>query len=700
MATAETPSVRSLYDLPTYQRRLRHVRHISLKNLQCKSFKGKDITQLQVYFTLHVDRQLKEFYRSEIITGSLNPAWQSFDVGRFQDEIDIQRKAFYLLIWVRDGRKVDTLPYLLVDWHINLSGLVFFSEKLQRDKSLSISNTVMVGMFDKYFISPEKPIDTDQNVWLVEPGTTLRGSYNINSLYRIHTVLRAISQMQVSVKKVHTSIENKLLLSLEKSKKLSAREDLMLKVGLLKSELAWQMNKLQQQKDIHDNCCKTTSEKSGMLKMKFQELKKKMSQLEEKRKHYYQIRERYIKENYELLIRKKQLISELTTYIYPITEKNKHLCICGVHLPNSEQFQGQDDTMCSVALGYTCHLVEMMSQILDIPLRYPMNHNSSKSTIIDHIHSKLNEKDQTFPLYMKGKEKFQFNYGVFLLNKNISQMRFNCGLGTVDLRLTLPNIKSLLETRLGIKFDNHEGLRPRTDLKDNLSLPSTERAETSSSPVSGGRNGSRNDEIEELEQVINKQSVDGKSPPSVVNDGSMHVPLSELNVTQVDGHVEEPEEMFKPSEDAFFKLKTTTFNTESTENSSCGSFSEQTNDSNLYARNFSLSPSPGSLENNILLVNQSETKSANSETSPGSDDHSLNQSDTQCAINLETSPEPHDHTQNQSDTKSAAALKTSPVNQSEVLNCDNSLTTEANVPQIIDPLQNNGDMDSPEQTER
>lgn len=27
-----------------------------------------------------------------------------------------------------------------------------------------------------------------------------------------------------------------------------------------------------------------------------------------------------------------------------------------------------------------------------------------------------------FPLYAKGKEKFQFNYGVFLLNKNISQV--------------------------------------------------------------------------------------------------------------------------------------------------------------------------------------------------------------------------------------------------------------------------------------
>ena len=29
----------------------------------------------------------------------------------------------------------------------------------------------------------------------------------------------------------------------------------------------------------------------------------------------------------------------------------------------------------------------------------------------------------SFPLYSKGKERFQFSYGVYLLNKNIAQVR-------------------------------------------------------------------------------------------------------------------------------------------------------------------------------------------------------------------------------------------------------------------------------------
>lgn len=43
---------------------------------------------------------------------------------------------------------------------------------------------------------------------------------------------------------------------------LAAREDLVLKVGQLKAELAWQMNRLQHQKDVLDNCHKIKDEKS------------------------------------------------------------------------------------------------------------------------------------------------------------------------------------------------------------------------------------------------------------------------------------------------------------------------------------------------------------------------------------------------------------------------------------------------------
>ncbi|KAL4697303.1 hypothetical protein H8959_003001, partial [Pygathrix nigripes] len=60
-----------------------------------------------------------------------------------------------------------------------------------------------------------------------------------------------------------------------------------------------------------------------------------------------------------------------------------------------------------------------------------------------------------FPLYPKGGEKLQFDYGVYLLNKNIAQLRYQHGLGTPDLRQTLPNLKNFMEHGLMVRCDRH-----------------------------------------------------------------------------------------------------------------------------------------------------------------------------------------------------------------------------------------------------
>lgn len=49
-----------------------------------------------------------------------------------------------------------------------------------------------------------------------------------------------------------------------------------------------------------------------------------------------------------------------------------------------------------------------------------------------------------FPLFTRGRDKLQFNYAVYLLNKNIAQLRWYCGISTTDLRTTLPNLETLL----------------------------------------------------------------------------------------------------------------------------------------------------------------------------------------------------------------------------------------------------------------
>lgn len=73
---------------------------------------------------------------------------------------------------------------------------------------------------------------------------------------------------------------------------------------------------------------------------------------------------------------------------------NDRYFICDVHLPNSEDFDGKDDTSLSVALGFTAHMVQMISYIINIPLRYPIINLGSRSKIVDHIIDQLPVKNR------------------------------------------------------------------------------------------------------------------------------------------------------------------------------------------------------------------------------------------------------------------------------------------------------------------
>lgn len=495
----------NVFELPSYQRRLRHLKLVAVRNLKCQFQSGKELSELETFFCLHKDRDSKEFYQSERITASLNPSWQSFDISRYEDKINTTSQSLLVRVWVKNK----TTTRLLLDWMVDLNALEYLADKLQQDKGIKYApNTLIFGMFDHFFRAPEvKPVGVSvgdpgveadeekaakyqsvstQCFLKVEIASTKR-SYTASSLSRIYTVLRAIKQTQASVHKVRKSIEDKLLSSQETTRKRAEHEDLLLKREQLCAEVTWRTATVNKMKDQADQLHRSNQEQETTLKKNCEKLEEKWREQAEKKKDYNQTREKLIKESAQLFIRRKQLIRELATYIYPITEKKGLYYIANVCLPNSEDFQGKDENMIGVSLGYTCHLLMMISGILDIPLRYNMTHLVSKSVIRDHIHSRLEDKERDFPLYSKGKEQNLFRYGVFTLNKNISQMRFYLGMGIVDLRTTLMNIKTLLENRLGLKPESQTAqLRPTSEPGERQ-YSDFDKTDTRSSLASYGR---------------------------------------------------------------------------------------------------------------------------------------------------------------------------------------------------------------------
>lgn len=140
--------------------------------------------------------------------------------------------------------------------------------------------------------------------------------------------------------------------------------------------------------------------------------------------------------------RTRRMTSDLWD-IYPINEfpDRRGYSICDIHLPSSEHLEKHDGTMISVAIGYVGHLLLLLSEVLDITLRFPLKHLGSKSLIF------CSRRNQYFPLYVdsaKSREWVNFVYGMNLLNLDIMQIRTLYGLHTHEPDDTLANLHELM----------------------------------------------------------------------------------------------------------------------------------------------------------------------------------------------------------------------------------------------------------------
>ncbi|KAL8574210.1 hypothetical protein ACOMHN_066393 [Nucella lapillus] len=472
MALATNPgdftTVRSPYNLQTQQKRIRHLRSISVRNLHSGAPGNRPLSRLQCYFTLHAHVNGQAFYESEKITGSTNPSWQSFDISQYEDQINLAAKYIVVRVWVGQQENFQ----LLIAMEVHLSGLHFLTDKLQQLVVKQSPNMVIFGMLDKEFIFINKEQNRIRNlakrvsdldlpstllpaVVKVEKGS-VRNSYTTSALTRIQTILRAIKQMQTHARRYRRQIEDRLLASQENADKLEERENLHMSVSQLRQELLRRTTHLHQSQEKLHVVKEATKSSEESLQREKEQLSDHVGLLKEDNRDYIVKREQLVKENALLNLRRRQMLNELFSFIYPIREvseeEGNRYFINSVRLPHAEELQGQDDTMVAVGLGYSCHLTMKMAEILGLPLRHPVDNRGSKSVIYDQVHSKLADKDREFPLYSKGKDKNHFNYGVFLLNKNISQLRYQCSIPTLDLRQTLQNLLTLMH-KLGVRME-------------------------------------------------------------------------------------------------------------------------------------------------------------------------------------------------------------------------------------------------------
>ncbi|WFC98739.1 DNA replication initiation factor cdc45 [Malassezia yamatoensis] len=150
-------------------------------------------------------------------------------------------------------------------------------------------------------------------------------------------------------------------------------------------------------------------------------------------------------------------------FIYPIELVNARdllYSILGIDLPNGVATTDPKSgalihkkhlEQSAAALNYVAQIVLLLSFYLHTSLPYPMRPLAGRLTLLDTI--SVMKGPRRFGLYGKGTEPYRYEYGVFLLNKNLVRLMHAYHVPVLDLRNTLPNVKNLLMTLASIQQD-------------------------------------------------------------------------------------------------------------------------------------------------------------------------------------------------------------------------------------------------------
>lgn len=101
--------------------------------------------------------------------------------------------------------------------------------------------------------------------------------------------------------------------------------------------------------------------------------------------------------------------------IYPISivQGEDRYSIRGLRVPADIHAGGVGEDELSAALGFSCHLISLMSKYMGVQLRYRVIFNSSRSAIQDDAGAIL-------PLFQaRAVERDQLDYGVLMLHRNV-----------------------------------------------------------------------------------------------------------------------------------------------------------------------------------------------------------------------------------------------------------------------------------------
>lgn len=411
-----------------------------------------DSRMADTFFSMHCDGIDEPVYISEVVEKAMNPTFKSFDLSMCGPAVS-RRDNVTLRFWAKTA-KVDEW-FLLLEMQVWLRRLQYIGKTLESFWHPMPANCVVFQFADGVYASltdvpgtiveREKPKTLGWRAAAKTEGKE-RATSSYDALMKLANLDDCIQDALATREKLEGQINELIERNQGSVRLMNQVSQAQERLSDVKRAVAAERNRLRQSTKRRDDLLASLKARREAMAQGRQNIADMQGYLSDARA---------IKQSSENLLGKTnddsagqiRRICEDLSAIYPIEPvpgKPLSFTILNIPLPNSNF----DDITAKVskdavaaALGYTAHLVHQISYYISVPLLYPIKPYNSTSYIQDPISVGLAQR--TFPLYPVN-TSYRFEYGVFLLNKDIEYLMNRLGLRVLDIRHTLANLKYLL----------------------------------------------------------------------------------------------------------------------------------------------------------------------------------------------------------------------------------------------------------------
>ena len=486
--------------------RRRSTMHWSGANPMTRQKKLEDVAAVRLvdtWFSLHLHSQAEPFYISEEIENAMNPSFRAFDLNALGPAIS-RKSQLLMKLWAKTSTSEDYS--LLLDIDFNLRSLQFLGKSLDNFHHPLPTNCVLFHMTDGIYTSFTDLAPEEYATNSIKPrtkGSTSgeQSTSSFDALMRLSNLDECIQDALDTREKLEARI-NTLIDehrdSIQSPRQVAWAEEA---VHQRQRSSAIERKQLRQDQRSSDDLRKSLESRRTAMHAARENQTQILRGLDEAEHTLQSQRARDNKIQISCAGQIRRVCEDLLKIfpIEPIPRKPLHFTIRNLPMPNSKFDDVEDREVVAAALGFTAHLVVLLSQYLSVPLPYPIRHLASTSLIEDPISVALPQR--VFPLYPVNMT-YRFEYGVFLMNKDIEFLMDRHNLRMLDIRHTLPNLKYLTYVLAATAGTGELPARKAGGIKG--LLPGLSRRSSEESVVNGVAFGSRTGSENSTSPVVAK----------------------------------------------------------------------------------------------------------------------------------------------------------------------------------------------------